>query len=268
MQLATLLYSSRIRPDYAAILARTSQRLDQVVDSSPIHEAGKAFLLFYPQHKIKYAEGEMPAQTVFLEASKPESGNDYKEQVQQSWGFPGAAAAVAEATYALAVTEMMANQLEPLVRLKLFHTALEAAIQFTDPLALVFNHSCQVVDPAKYLAAAAEPPEVRPGALNVRFFNIEGSTDEMVMDTRGLDELGLPDLQCHFLGLDPNDVARVLFNTGVYLMQNGPVIESGQTIAGRRPNEKWKCQYEDSLLAPKRTVLDINPGRQFAAGNR
>ena len=88
------------------------------------------------------------------------------------------------------------------------------------------------------------------------------------MDTRGLAEIGLHDLQCHFRELNPTDVGRVLFNTAVYIFKNGPVIESGQTVAGIQPNSRWRCQFENSLLEPKREVLDLNPGKPHAAGKR
>ena len=70
------------------------------------------------------------------------------------------------------------------------------------------------------------------------------------MDTRGLSEIGLQDLQCHFRNLDPNNVSRVLFNTAVYLFDNGPVIESGNTVAGVEEGSKWECQFENALVAP------------------
>jgi len=90
----------------------------------------------------------------------------------------------------------------------------------------------------------------------------------MLMDTRGLQELGLHDLQCHFRGLDPNAVASVLFNTAVYIFENGPVIASGNTIAGIEPESKWRCHFENALVKPARELLDLNPGPPFAAGKR
>ena len=81
-----------------------------------------------------------------------------------------------------------------------------------------------------------------------------------------MEEIGLHDLQCHFRQLDPNDVIGVLANTAIYIAQNGAVIESGHTIAGVDPGSMWSCQFEESLIEPKRVLLDINPGVDFAAG--
>jgi len=90
----------------------------------------------------------------------------------------------------------------------------------------------------------------------------------MIMDTWGLAEIGLNDLQCHFRELDPKRVAGVLLNTAVYIFEKGSVIKSGETVAGIEPESKWRCQFENSLLEPKREVLDLDPGRPYAAGKR
>ena len=92
--------------------------------------------------------------------------------------------------------------------------------------------------------------------------------NDMLMDTLGLSALGLPDVQCHFRDLDPSQVAQVLYNTAVYIYDNGAVIDSGHTVAGIQPEEKWHCQFEESLLKPHREVLDVNPGPEHAAGQR
>jgi hypothetical protein len=63
-------------------------------------------------------------------------------------------------------------------------------------------------------------------------------------------------------------VGGVSFKGAVYLFEKGPVIESGQTVAGTEPDSKWRCQYENSLLEPNRGVLDLDPGELYAAGKR
>ena len=106
------------------------------------------------------------------------------------------------------------------------------------------------------------------GSLNVRFYNISNSPGDMMMDTFGLAALGLPDLQCHFRGLEPGQVAALLSNTGYYVFEQGDVIEDGHTVEGLEPGSRWRCQHEDSLLPPARVVLDLDPGPPHAAGGR
>lgn len=108
-------------------------------------------------------------------------------------------------------------------------------------------------------------------AVNVRFFTIEGSED-MLVDTLGMNILFLPDLQYHFHSLDPNWVVNHAYNVASYLLTSGNEIDSGETVDGIKDgdmdsNIQWKCQYEDALIQPKRPVLDINTG-EYAAGNR
>jgi hypothetical protein len=66
----------------------------------------------------------------------------------------------------------------------------------------------------------------------------------MIMDTRGMHELGLHDLQCHYRNLDPNEVAGKLRDTAAYLVENGPVIKSGETVEGLSPDEKMALPVE------------------------
>lgn len=46
--------------------------------------------------------------------------------------------------------------------------------------------------------------------VNVRFFNIEG-TEDMLIDTVGMNTLFLPDLQYHFHSMDPNPVFQKIY---------------------------------------------------------
>jgi hypothetical protein len=88
------------------------------------------------------------------------------------------------------------------------------------------------------------------------------------MDTMGLAPLGLPDLQCHFSGLETTAVGQMLYNTAYYLFEHGDIIQNGHTVAGVPTERRWVCQHETALVVPERTVLDINPGSPYAAGKR
>ncbi|WP_373830971.1 DUF4261 domain-containing protein, partial [Bacteroides heparinolyticus] len=107
-------------------------------------------------------------------------------------------------------------------------------------------------------------------AVNVRFFNIQG-TQDMLVDTLGMDTLSLPDLQYHFHGINPNKIVDHAYSTALYILKNDNPIHSDDTIdgiiEGTTPSERWKCRYEDSLIQPLREVIDIETG-SHAAGTR
>jgi hypothetical protein len=268
IQITELLYRSRPAIDYAAVKERARQILNAELDSTDPATADNVFLIFHKSHTIKYAEGELPAQTAIMRTDQPVQLADYSAVLEQSWRCANAAELVGACQYPCIVTEMMTRNLPPLDRATIYHGVLQAMIEVTSPHALVFKHSQQVIDPNDYLAACLEPPAHRPGSINVRLFNISETAGDKVMDTRGLTEVGLHDLQCHFRDLRPPAVAGVLYNTALYVFEKGPVIESGQTVDGIDPDAKWRCQFEDALVEPKREVLDLNPGHPFAAGGR
>jgi hypothetical protein len=268
MQITELHFRRVPTCNFATVKARAQEILQSDLDSPDPSESDKPFLIFHKRHPVKYTDGEIPAQTAILSADQPPQLEAYRQDIQQSWRCPRAEELLSGCKATRLVTEMMARLLPPRDRLTLFHGVLRAMIEVTSPDVLVFKHSQQVIDPADYLSALDEDPILRPGSLNVRFFHITNSAGDMIMDTRGLDDIGLHDLQCHFRDLEPRQVAEILSNTAIYILENGPVIESGQTIAGIEPKSKWRCQFETSLLEPKREVLDLNPGTPYAAGNR
>jgi hypothetical protein len=268
LQNTVLLFKRQPSPDFGAIKYRAEQLLGSRLDSPDPASAEKAFLMSHPTRTINVREGVIPISTALLVADEGPLQKGFEEELQQSWRCDDAAQLVQSCTSSLLVTEMMAQGLHHRERLIAYHGVLQAAIEVTRPDVVVFKHSQQVVTPSDYLDETGSEPILRPGALNVRLFNIEGTGGDMVMDTRGLMEIGLHDLQCHFRGLDQNEVARVLFNTGAYLVEKGAIIKSGQTVEGTIPGSRWVCQFEKALVPPEREVLNLNPGKPFAAGNR
>lgn len=268
MQMVELHFATPPALNLRVLHTRAEEILGEPLDSSPHDETKQALILFHKSHPFAVKDGTLFPQTALLRADQPVNLEVLQSLFEQSWRCREAAEVLASSLHTLLVTELMAQQLPPVERLRLFHGVLQAAVEQTQPLALVWRHSQQVIRTADYLESVGDEPVLRPGTLNVRFFNIAETDGDMLMDTRGLAELDLPDLQCHFRGLDPNGLSRVLFNTAIYLVEQGPVIESGHTIQGIEPGSKWSCQEEDALIGPERTVLDLNPGPPFAAGDR
>ncbi len=109
--------------------------------------------------------------------------------------------------------------------------------------------------------------------VNARFFRITGTENDMVVDTVGFHTFLAADVQVHFHGMKPDHVVNYVYNIADYQFENEFPIKSGDTVDSLDGNGRmqwepqWKTQYENSLIDPIRTVLDVNCA-QYAAGNR
>lgn len=196
--------------------------------------------------------------------------------ISQSWNWREAAHVLGHCSRVLAISDEAHDWKDYRNRVATFRRVLSAAIRSLAPLAVHCVSSQQFIEPG-WLADALdeEGGDEMFGFVNVRLYKFEGHEkgieadyDETVMDTLGLGALGLPDLQAHFKHLDPSAVAQLLYSGAQYIFTNGPVIESGHNLQGFAPDQKWICQLEESIAEPHRLVIDLNPGRPYAAGKR
>lgn len=165
-----------------------------------------------------------------------------------------ARAAVARARGAVRVVE----ELPSAERLAAFVARVAAEAARRRCVAVWWRPAARLVAPEALAAAAAEGDPVRV-AVHVRSFHVEDAAgDERVVDTLGLEPLGLPDVQCHFAGLDPAAVAALVEETARYLYVEGDVIGDGDTIEGL-DGAAWSCRHEAALVNPPRDVLDLAP---------
>jgi hypothetical protein len=210
----------------------------------------------------------------FVAVSPPSDGpapaSSVDPAVEQTWSWPGARAAVDRHRSSILVSELKPGSDDRAERLERWNGVLRALIELTPCMALQWMSSQKLVDPKDWLQAL-DGPDATPllGALNVRLFNVmERVKGELVMDTLGLEVFDLPDLQLHFVGLEPSAVAALLYGCAAYVFEQGDVIEDGHTVQGLEPDQRWRAQHEVSLVGPERAVIDFDPGAPFAAGER
>jgi hypothetical protein len=217
-----------------------------------------------------------PPRLAIVVAQEPSDLSNRAGAISQSWNWPEAAEVVRRCRQSVLLTDLVADKLPPLERLILFQNALVALLEHYPCQAIHWLPTQQIVCPADFLAAVKESGGLVfvPGPINVRLFEIENerasdADRDILMDTLGLGALGLEDLQCHFHGLPTKEVARLLYNTAVYILERGAVIDDGHTINGiGGKEEEWPCHREPSLALPDRSVLDIHPGDAHAARER
>jgi hypothetical protein len=194
------------------------------------------------------------------EVERAPTTKQLKAALAHTRDWPEAATAVASARAAVRLVEPLPSE----ERLAPFVARVSAAAGELPCVAVWWKPAERLVPPAQ-LAEAARTGDPLRVAVQVRLFHVEtGAADERVMDTVGLEALGLPDVQCHFRGLDPAAVAALLDETAHYVYSEGDVIADGDTVAGV-DGEPWPCRREIALVDPPRDVIDITPPEAHAA---
>ncbi len=257
------------------VLNALAERLPHVVPADGRRDEGNLVFAHPDQAVQRGGKKAVPLTLLFAVAQAPERAR-VTGALAQSWSWPEAALAVDATGGALMVADWNAGSLDRMQRLMLFENVLVSVLRRYPPLAIHWQPTQQFVDPLAFLKAFDEAGGLvlLPGAINVRMFRFERETakqtplasdeEEIFMDTLGLAALGLRDLQCHFRGLDPQAVSRVLYNTSLYLFERGPVIDEGDTIPGIPPERRWMCRARRSWSLPDRDVLDLEPGGEHA----
>lgn len=217
----------------------------------------------------------IPVLADFMEPSEfsAEKIDEFKRS--QFWDFKDGAAKIDEFKYSVAVFGMYASALKYQEQAELILAQVDAALQcYPTCDALYIDTSGKLTTPEDFNKCKQYNIAGRfiRLAVNARFFTING-TDDMIVDTIGFYTFGGADVQVHFHGMEPNHVVNYVYNIASYQFENEFPIKSGETVdsidkdGNMQWEPQWKTQYEDSLVQPVRTVLDVNCG-QFAAGKR
>lgn len=225
------------------------------------------------KYKVEFKDGSMPSQLMIMDCIRADNFQMDEITKSQMWDCPESDEILSECKYYVVATDMLAGGMEYKDRADMLMDYMEALVEMYPTCeAVLFQTSGKMFTRDKIVNHQI-PRERRflYFAVNVRFFNIEG-TDDMMVDSLGMSTLYLPDLQYHFHGMDPNWVVNHAYNVLSYIYDNDCPIESGETIDGVENRElnrnvRWKCQYEDSLIQPSRLVIDVCMG-ELAAGKR
>lgn len=215
----------------------------------------------FPSIEVKFEEGVMPAQCTVMQ---PNEGNEKaevaSEALQQNWHWAEAAEDTEACQYEVLVSDFMSRTLDYKIRLQLFMDFLVAATRTLHPQVVYPVAAQKLIAPDDLIDAWINPDQrTLHGLVNVRLFNISnGTAGEILMDTVGLHQLGLPDFQIRFSGLDEGAVGQALWNYAYYVYEHGDVIADGNTIQGLTPQAKWKCERQLAAVGPERVVIHLH----------
>ncbi|MBQ2100021.1 MAG: DUF4261 domain-containing protein [Lachnospiraceae bacterium] len=238
---------------------------------------GDMFMFPLVKHKavLQDKPDGVPVMATFL-GSDGELGIEVDEmQRYQFWDVPNGNELIDECKYTILVNTMLGAVLPYREQAEILLAQVDAAIDcYPECIGIYVHQSGKLITPEMFRAQRDASLSERFITLfvNARFFNLS-DTNEMLVDTLGFYVFGGADVQVHFKNMDPDHVVNYVYNIASYQFDNDFPIQSGETIDslgadGRmQRSPQWKVQYEDSLLDPLRTVLDVNCG-EFAGGNR
>jgi hypothetical protein len=178
--------------------------------------------------------------------------------LSQTWSWPEARAAVEQARVAVTVADEQAGGTPRQERLSQLVARLRQMVARERPLAIWWAPAQRILPPE-----ALADDNLLHLALNVRFFPRGGPLreGEAMMDTRGLDVFGLPDLECRFFEADPGYIAERLFTIAGYVWAHGGEIFDEDNEIGGLGDEPWFIHDGRSLASPDRPVLQVEAGR-------
>ncbi len=271
-QIHLLFERNGIRPSAAALQEAARPTLG---DTDVVAEVkNQLTTLAVKRFQADYKDAQrVPAQVLMADFAPFDSASIDQMQRSQFWECPQGGELLDRCGIQVMLSDFMAAGLPYKERCTLLTGWLEAVLSlFPDCLAVWVPSAWKLLTPAQVLDNSLEGPgRFLHFGVNARFFRIQG-TEDMLVDTLGLHALGLPDVQYHFHGLDPNHVVNHAYNVASYIFDNDAPIRGGETIDGLRDGRidqtvQWKCQYETAMVAPQRDVMDICPG-PYAAGDR
>ena len=229
-------------------------------------------MFFLPEHTVDFdgAKG-VPYQLLMLDQARQKEHGSALDRTQ-FWGASNGIELLDSCGFEVMIGDFISAAHPPEVRAKILSDWLEIALDLFPACKGVWFEGSRNVLTAE--ALRSNPYEgndrIFLGMVNARFFRV-GGTDDMVVDTLGMHVFGLPDVQMHFRGLNPNHAIRLALDIAMYQFANDCPIKDNETVDGfdaeGEPGGRWKCQYEMALIEPKRHLLDVNTG-EFAAGNR
>ncbi|MBR6999657.1 MAG: DUF4261 domain-containing protein [Lachnospiraceae bacterium] len=238
---------------------------------------GDMFMFPLLQHKVilKDKPDGVPVIASFL-SSDDGTGIEVDDlKRSQFWDVPNGNDIIGECKNTILLNTMLGAALPYREQAEIMLAQIDAAIDcYPECMGIYVHQSGKLITPDMFMKQRNAGLSERFINLfvNVRFFNL-ADTDEMIVDSLGFYVFGGADVQVHFKGLDPNHVVNYVYNIASYQFDNDFPIKSGETIDSldeygkMQMTPQWKVQYEDAIVPPLRTVLDVNCG-QYAGGNR
>lgn len=253
-----LLFKEDVAIDYLHLFHRLKKAFHEV----KMFDYDQLLCFNLSDYLVTMRSGEKAPAQLFLKNMEPFDPSQIPQMaLYQCWTSHDAQGLLEQCRYELTIADFLSSRLPRTQRGLILSQYLDILLDmYPECIALYWPHSQKFMPVEAYLQSQWDRKDLHflDGGLNVRLFNEENSS-AMVVDTTGMQALGIPDLQMRFQNLDCDFVVTYIYRMASYLFINGDHYADGDTMDGRYPFEKWECYHEYSLLGPDRVVLDIFP---------
>lgn len=188
-----------------------------------------------------------------------------RPSLEQTWTWDEAADALAGSRGVVVLTESSRGWVDPWRRVVAFSAVLRTVVDAMGPVALHWPASDLVEDPAKL-------DDSLLGFFNVRRQPSPEAADGWIVDTLGLAGLNIPDLECHFRGLDVETISDLLADHARAFIQGTEFIGDGDPLVvdadGGFGTEFWfTARWIPATTGPgERRVVAFVPPPPYALG--
>lgn len=248
-----LLFEQPPTLDTGALVNRLRQ--DGTVDL--VSASDEVIQVAYPDHLVSIADGKIPSLVNIIRWVNPVKRSDFETALEETYDWADAEEAVGRCRHKVLVADLTGAGLPYQERYELITAVLRAVVEVSRPNAIHW-------EPADCIVAPERLARRLSFYCNVRLFEITKPKGNRLMDTIGLDALGLVDAQCLFREVDASKVARWLYQLARQIYAKGDFVKDGEVLPGIEAEERWVCRHQIGMAPPFRTVIDVIPSAPHA----
>jgi hypothetical protein len=192
--------------------------------------------------------GNMPA---------PVPWSDLKSIAEASWLWPEATEVLkAHDTHAIVT---IAGGQDPIQRVKLMTQVITSVLKATPSALGVYSHNARFCISSQMFRSFAEKflPDDVPLTICVDVRTGQNKDGTSTGFTRGLDSLGLMDLECSSANEPAGELRARLEGIASYLLENGLIIRDGHTL-GETAKEIIRVKYASSNFGHEKEVMQLD----------
>lgn len=192
--------------------------------------------------------GNMPA---------PVPWSDLQSIAEASWLWPDAAK-ILKSHDTHAIVTMTGGQ-DPIQRVKLMTQVIASVLKATPSALGVYSHNARFCVSSQVFQSFAEEflPSDVPLTICVNIRTGQNKDGTSMGFTRGLDSLGLMDLECSNANEPASELRARMEGIASYLLENGLIIRDGHTL-GETAKEIIRVKYASSKYGHEKDVMQLD----------